>query len=265
MLPAASPCGKKNALVVLDQNVKTGKGVAYAECQIKDYLMKAKIFVIVANARDHREVCGWFAPSGVSRVERFSVIYDLRWDVGTGSRPEPDLNAAIARSRHDVVSATIGVKTWAKGRAPTIGEGDATPLVHVESTIAVVADVSSGGSFLFTKILSGSRTYEWQDDPPSLGPARPNGGHCAPRRSVQSYTILRGQIVTCVGGGTRMSDSAARTRELAERMPSMMSTSPPAGHRPTSLRVQKAGQVAQPVGMCVRSRMITASSYAFCE
>ena len=45
----------------------------------------------------------------------------------------------------------------------------------------------------------------------------------------------------------------------------MMSISPPEGHGPAWLRVQKAGQVAQPAGMCARSRTNIASSYALCE
>jgi hypothetical protein len=45
----------------------------------------------------------------------------------------------------------------------------------------------------------------------------------------------------------------------------MMSISPPLGHGPFSLRVQKAGQVAQPAGMCARSSTIKASSYAVFE
>jgi hypothetical protein len=62
-----------------------------------------------------------------------------------------------------------------------------------------------------------------------------------------------------------MGDSEEETRETGERMPSMISISPPAGHGPAWLRVQKAGQVAQPVGMCAKSRTKIASSYAFCE
>ena len=56
---------------MLDQNVKTGNGIAYAECQVENYLMSIKIIVVVAKALVHREVCGWFTPSGVGRVERF--------------------------------------------------------------------------------------------------------------------------------------------------------------------------------------------------
>ena len=162
------------------------------------------------------------------------------------------------------MSAIVVVKAHAV-RGSTIGEEDATPLVEVERSVAVVADVSSGGSFSFTDCFLGSRAHKWKEDPPSLQPAQPNGGHCAPGRSVQSRVVLRGQIETCKGGGTRMSDLKKETREMGDRMPSMMSISPPAGHGPASLRVQKAGQVAQPAGMCARSRMNIASSYAFSE
>src|SRR5712671_4405770 len=48
-------------------------------------------------------------------------------------------------------------------------------------------------------------------------------------------------------------------------VPSMMSTSPPAGHGPVLLRVQNAGQVAHPTGMCATSRTTIESSYTFCE
>src|SRR5712672_2616256 len=48
-------------------------------------------------------------------------------------------------------------------------------------------------------------------------------------------------------------------------MPSMMSISPPLGHGPVLLRVQNAGQVAHPAGMCSTSRTMIESSYAFCE
>ena len=45
----------------------------------------------------------------------------------------------------------------------------------------------------------------------------------------------------------------------------MMSISPPAGHGPCWLKDQKAGQVAQPAGICARSSTKIASSYALCE
>jgi hypothetical protein len=71
-LPAESPCREKSALVVFYQNVRTGNGVAYAECQVEDHLMSIKKLVIVAKALVHREVCGRFTPSGVGRVERLT-------------------------------------------------------------------------------------------------------------------------------------------------------------------------------------------------
>ena len=48
-------------------------------------------------------------------------------------------------------------------------------------------------------------------------------------------------------------------------MPSMMSISPPVGHGPLWLSVQKAGQVAQPSGMCSTSMIVTESPYALLE
>lgn len=48
-------------------------------------------------------------------------------------------------------------------------------------------------------------------------------------------------------------------------MPSMMSISPPAGHRLVALFVQKAGQVEQPSGMCKMSSTYIASAQDSCE
>jgi len=62
-----------------------------------------------------------------------------------------------------------------------------------------------------------------------------------------------------------VSDLEGETRDMGGRMPSMMSISPPLGHGPAWLRVQNAGQVAQPAGMCARSRTNIPSSYAFRE
>ena len=138
-------------------------------------------------------------------------------------------------------------------------------MVVVDSGIAVAAGISPGGSYSFTKKKLGSPAYKWQEDSPSLRPVIPSRGNCAPRRSVQSRLILRAQIGTYKRGDARMADSEEETREMGERMPSMISISPPAGHGPAWLRVQKAGQVAQPVGMCARSRTNIPSLYAFCE
>ena len=101
-------------------------------------------------------------------------------------------------------------------------------------------------------------------DSPSLCPVRTWGSNCAPRGSVQSGLILRVQIDACTGG-PRVSDLEGRRDESdgGGLIPSMMSISPPLGHGPAWLRVQNAGQVAQPAGMCDKSRTIIASSYAF--
>lgn len=48
-------------------------------------------------------------------------------------------------------------------------------------------------------------------------------------------------------------------------MPSMMSISPPAGHKLVALFVQKAGQVEQPSGMCKISSTYKASFQDSCE
>lgn len=113
VLPAQSPCGEGICSDVPGQK-NTGPGkVAYAECQVEDHLMRIKELVVTARARVQREVRGGRTPSGV-REQRFSLehpaIGNLFWDVGAVSWPEPDLNAAIARFQHDVVSATVEVK-----------------------------------------------------------------------------------------------------------------------------------------------------------
>jgi len=145
------------------------------EGQVEDYLMRVKELVVIAIVRVYREARVRWTPSvkGVSN-ERFSVPCSpqgyLWWGVKAVSRPEPDLNAAISRFQHDVVSTTIEVKRGAVG-GDICGELDATPLVEISVSIAVV---TKGVSRL----------------PPSIG------GHCTTRRSVQSRLVLRVQIDT---------------------------------------------------------------------
>jgi hypothetical protein len=102
--------------------------------------MRIKELVVSAVARVQREVCGWSTPKRV-RKNWFSLVQptvkDLRWDVGTVSRPEPDLNATIARLHHDIEPAMVEVKSRAIGLG-TI-ELNATPLVEVDQSVAVVA------------------------------------------------------------------------------------------------------------------------------
>jgi hypothetical protein len=116
--------------------------VTYAECQVEDYLVCVKVLVVLATVQ--REVCGRFAPSGVRKehisLEQPALSY-LRWDVAV-SRPEPDLNAIISRSGHDVISTTIEVKCRAVGGA-TVRDEDTTPLVVICRSPAAVADGSS--------------------------------------------------------------------------------------------------------------------------
>jgi hypothetical protein len=110
--------------------------------------MRVKELVVSAVARVQREVCGRSTPKRV-RKNRFSLVQpavkDLRWDVGTVSRPEPDLNTTIARLHHDIESATVEVKSRAVGLGTV--ELNATPLVEVSESVAVVAQCGSAGSF----------------------------------------------------------------------------------------------------------------------
>jgi hypothetical protein len=129
---------------------KSGPGKATnAECQVEDHLMRIKELVVTAEARVQREVRGGWTPSGV-REERFSLEHPaigyLYWDVGAVSWPEPDLNAAIARLRHDVVSATVVVKFCAVGQVTV--QLNATPLVEVGISVAVVTECGSAVPFV---------------------------------------------------------------------------------------------------------------------
>jgi hypothetical protein len=110
------------------------------------------MLVVVATVWVKREVRGWFTPSGVRKErspERPASDY-LWWYVGAVSRPEPDSNAAIPRSRHNVISAIIEVKCSAVG-GDTVGEEHATPLVVIDRRIAVVANGGSAGLFFITQ------------------------------------------------------------------------------------------------------------------
>jgi hypothetical protein len=86
--------------------------------------MRVKVLVVIAIVRVKREVCGRFTPGGVRRERLSLALGYLWWDVGAISLPEPDLDAIVSRSRHDVVSATIEVKRRAVGATV---EEDATP------------------------------------------------------------------------------------------------------------------------------------------
>jgi hypothetical protein len=108
--------------------------------------MRVKEMVVTAVVRVQREVRGGRTPYGV-RVERISLehlaIGYLYWDVEAISWPEPDLNAAFARFRHDVVSATVEVKCCAVGLATV--QLNATPLVEAGESAAFFAECSSAG------------------------------------------------------------------------------------------------------------------------
>ena len=143
VLPAQSPYGEGISSDVLEQKIRdreAGK-VTYAECQIEDHLMRIKELVITTVARLQGEVRGGQTPRGV-REERFSLEHSamgyLYWDVGAVSFPEPDLNAALARFQHDVVSATVQVKCCAVGQATV--QLNATPLVEIGESVAVVTE-----------------------------------------------------------------------------------------------------------------------------
>ena len=120
--------------------------------------------------------------------------------------------------------------------------------------------------FSFTESVR-VRSSKWKGDSPSLRSVRTLGGDCAPRASVQCGLVIRVQVNACTRGGTCVSNLEGETSlgEMGGHLPSMMSISPPAGHGPAWLRVQKAGQVAQPAGIWARSRTNIPSSYAFCE
>jgi hypothetical protein len=145
------------------ENYGTGEQVAYAKCQVEDHLMRIKKLVVTAEARVQREVCGGLTPSGV-REQRFSLEHpaagNLYRDVGAFSWPEPDLNAAIARFRHDVVSAIVEVECGAVGQATV--QLNATPLVEVGKSVAVVTECSSAWPFVKKNKVGrdlGSRGY----------------------------------------------------------------------------------------------------------
>jgi hypothetical protein len=58
--------------VVLGQKgTRQIKVVTYAECEVKYYLVRVKVIVVVAKVRAHREIGGRDTPAGV-RVERSS-------------------------------------------------------------------------------------------------------------------------------------------------------------------------------------------------
>jgi len=108
--------------------------------------MRVEELVVIAIVWVQREVRIRWTPcvKGVSN-ERFffpcSPRY-LRWGVGAVSRPEPDLNSAISRFQHDIVSTTIEVKRGPVG-GDIFGELDATPLVEISVSVAVVTKDSS--------------------------------------------------------------------------------------------------------------------------
>ena len=117
--------------------------------------MRVKELVVIAIARVNREARVRWTPSGKGvNNERFSVRCSpqgyLRWDVKTVSWPEPDMNAAISRFHHGVVSATIEVKRGAIG-GDIVGELDATPFVEISVSIAVVTNAGSVVSFVHAK------------------------------------------------------------------------------------------------------------------
>jgi hypothetical protein len=145
-LPAQSPCRGESTSVAFAKRAQNGKGGkgAYAERQVENHAMRVKESVVIAIVRVRRERRDGLTPSRVRR-ESFSAFGNLRWDAGAVSRPEPDVNAAILRSRHNIISPAIEVKGGAVGEGTV--EGHPTPFIAVDGGIAVVADGSSTGSF----------------------------------------------------------------------------------------------------------------------
>jgi len=129
------------------EKYKNGKGErgTYAERQVENYDMRVKVLVVIAMARVHRERRGWLTPSRVRRECFSPALGNLRWDAGAVSRPEPDLNATISRSRHNIISSAIEVKGSAVGEGTV--ELHPAPLIAADRGVAVAADGSSTGSF----------------------------------------------------------------------------------------------------------------------
>jgi hypothetical protein len=55
----------------------------YAECQVKDHLMRVKVLAVVTKARDHGEVRNW-GTQNILRDKRLcgfrKTVPDRRWD-----------------------------------------------------------------------------------------------------------------------------------------------------------------------------------------
>jgi hypothetical protein len=74
VLPAQSPYAKKRKKLsrtrALGQKVGTRqiKQVTYTKCEVKYYLMRVKVIVVVAKVREHGEIGGRDTPTG-DRVE----------------------------------------------------------------------------------------------------------------------------------------------------------------------------------------------------
>ena len=112
--------------------------------------MHVKMSVVVGKAREHGEVSGWYAPTGI-RVERSSfrpALAYLLWYVGAVvMRPEVDPDAECSRSHHDVVSTALHIERRAV-RGAIFVEGDTTSCVVVDGSVTDGTEGGSVGNFL---------------------------------------------------------------------------------------------------------------------
>jgi hypothetical protein len=58
----------RTSVVLGQKDTREIKRITYAKCEIKYYLMRVKVIVVVAKVRPHREIGGRNTPTGV-RVE----------------------------------------------------------------------------------------------------------------------------------------------------------------------------------------------------
>jgi hypothetical protein len=71
VLPAQSPCAKegRTSVVLGRKDTRQIKQVTYTKCEVKYYLVRVKVIVVVAKVRAHGEIGGRDTPTGV-RVEK---------------------------------------------------------------------------------------------------------------------------------------------------------------------------------------------------
>ena len=66
VLPAQSPCVKGRTSVVLGRkDTRQIKKFTYTKCEVKYYLVRVEVSIVVALVRAHGEIGGWGTPTGV--------------------------------------------------------------------------------------------------------------------------------------------------------------------------------------------------------